>query len=259
MMNTDSLQLSDDQPASDARARTDPRVVDPAWRSLFMVGGISAWLYVLLAVVVSGVMTAAVDGFWDIIVDGHRLLAFIADGHQVYWILLQALVLMTSIFLLITFVAASIALWHVNRAWATLGGIVGVVSQLLFMAYFPVLLGMAYLASDYASASAGRRTELATAAEALIAQNSGFNPVYEVFMGVGALLLAVPMLKAVFRRSTAYLGIASFLAVIAGMALHPVIGLGYLFWWAVFVLWLLVIGWELMRLGWSHPQVAPGR
>jgi hypothetical protein len=226
-----------------------PATADPAWRGLYLAGGISAWLYVLLAVVVAGVMSAVVDEFWDILVDGRRLLAFISDGHEVYWHLLQALVLMTSIFLVVTFVAVSTALFRVDRVLATLGGIVGVVSQILFMAYYPVLLGMVYLAGEYEGAGAARQAELSTAAEALIAQNSGFNPVYEVLMGAGALLLSLAMLKGVFRRWTAYLGMASFVVVLAGVALHPVLGLAYLFWWAVFVAWLLMLGWELVRLG----------
>lgn len=229
--------------------RRTPLDVDPTWRRLYLVGGFSSWLYVVLAVVVAGIMSAAVDEFWDIIVDGHRLLGFISDGHELYWHLLQGLVLMTSILLIITFVAASIALLPIDRTLAVLGGIFLVVSQMLFMAYYPVLLGMVYLAGEYESATAAGRDDLATSAEALIAQNSGFNPAYEVLMASGALLLALAMLKAGTWRWSAYLGAASFVAVIAGMALYPVIGIGYLFWWGVFVLWLLVIGWDLVRLG----------
>lgn len=229
---------------------------DASWRGLYVAGGMSAWLYVLLAVVVAGIMTAAVDDFWDIIVDGHRLLGFIADGHEVYWHVLQALVLMTSVFLVVTFVAASIALVDADRVLAALGGILLVVSQILFMAYYPVLLGMIHLAGEYEGASEARQDALATAAEALIAQNSGFNPVYEVMMGAGALLLAVAMMRGGVWRWNAYLGVGSFVAVIGGMALQPVVGVGYLFWWAVFVAWLLVLGWDLVRLGGARPATA---
>lgn len=239
------------RPFSASRSRgTDQSTVspDPAWRGLYLAGGLGAWLYVVLAVAVAGVMTAAVEDFWDILVDGHRLLAFIAGGQEVYWHLFQVLVLMTSIILVVTFIAAAIALLRVDRVLATLGGILLVVSQILFMAYYPVLLGIAYLAGEYEGATPGRQDDLAVSAEALIAQNSGFNPVYEVMMAAGALLLGLAMLKGVFARWTAYLGIASFVAVVAAMALYPVIGLGYLFWWGVFVLWLLAVGWDLVRL-----------
>lgn len=247
-MNNAGTRLRHDVRLTHGTDKSAPRV-DHGWDGVFITGGVSAWLYVLLAVVVSGIMTAAVDGFWDILVDGHRLIAFIADGHELYWHVLQALVLMTSIFLVLTFLAAAAALWGVDRTLAVVGGTIGVVSQILFMAYYPVLLGMIYLAGEYDGASAARQADLATASEALIAQNSGFNPVYEVLMGVGALLLSLAMLKGVFSRWTAYVGIASFVAVVGGVALHPLIGLGYLFWWAVFVAWLLAIGWELVRLG----------
>ena len=169
--------------------------------------------------VVAGVTTAVVGDFWDMLVDGHQLLGFIADGHEVYWHLLQGLVLMTSILLVVTFIAASIALLQVDRVLAALGGILLVVSQILFMAYYPVLLGIAYLAGEYEGATPGRQDDLAVSAEALIAQNSGFNPAYEVMMGAGAMLLGLAMLKGVFSRWSAYLGIGSFIAVIGTFAI----------------------------------------
>lgn len=227
-------------------------VVDPAWRRLYRIGGVCAWLYILLALAVPAVMTVVVEDFWGDLVDAPALLALIAEN-RVYWHVLQALVLETSVFTIIAFVALYVALQHVDRALAAVGAIVSITTQLLFMAYYPVLLGLAYLAEQYAEAAPSRQAELAIAADALIAQNSGFNPVYEALMGVGILFFALVMLKGVFPRWMAYLGFATFVASIVGVSLYPVIGLAYFFWWAFFVIWFPAVGWKLWQLGRPAP------
>lgn len=221
---------------------------DPAWRGLYRAGGICAGLYVLSALVVPAIMVAAVDGFWDLLVDAPRLLDFIGEN-TVYWHAMQALVLESSILMIVTFVALGVALKHVDQVLATIGAVVSVVVQVLFMAYYPVLLGLAHLAGEYATATPERQAELATAADALIAQNSGFNPLYEGLMGVGILIFGIVMLKGVFPRWMALLGITTFVASIVALSLYPVIGLSYFLWWVVFIVWFLAVGWKLYALG----------
>ncbi len=57
------------------------------------------------------------------------------------------------------------------------------------------------------------------------------------------------MLKGVFHKSIAYLGIATFVAAITAMALFPLIGVAYLWWWTILTVWLIAVGWKLYRLG----------
>jgi len=57
------------------------------------------------------------------------------------------------------------------------------------------------------------------------------------------------MPKGVFHKSVAYLGIATFAAAIIALALFPIIGLTYFWWWAVFAIWFIAVGWKLYRLG----------
>lgn len=225
---------------------------DPAWRRLYRIGGVCAWLYILFALAVPAIMTLLVEDFWGDLVDAPELLALISDN-LVYWHLLQALVLESSILSIVAFVALYVALQHLDRSLAAVGAIVSVTTQVLFMAYYPVLLGLAYLAEQHAEAAPQRQAELAIAADALIAQNSGFNPVYEGLMGVGILLFALVMFKGVFSRWMAHLGVATFVASIVALALYPVIGLAYFFWWAFFVVWFPAIGWRLWQLGRPTP------
>lgn len=238
----------------DVRASAaEGRSPDPEWRGLYRAGGICAGLYVLFALVVPTAMTAAVDDFWNLLVDAPRLLDFIADN-PVSWHVMQALVLQSSILMIVAFVALAVALKHLDRVWATIGAVVSVTVQVLFMAYYPVLLGLAYLGDQYGTATADRQAELVTAAEALIAQNSGFNPAYEALMGVGILIFSIVMLKGTFPRWVAVLGIVTFAASIVSLSLYPIIGLNYLLWWVAFMVWFPAVGWKLYALGRRHTQ-----
>jgi hypothetical protein len=230
------------------RGAVDAAEPDPAWRRFYTVGGICAALYVLFALVVPGVMVAAVSDFWDILVDPAALLAFITDN-KLYWHIVQGGVLEASILLIITFAAVYLTLKHVDRVFAAVGAIISITTQLLFMAYYPVLLGLVYLSDQYATADTARRAGLEASAEALIAQNSAFNPIYEALMGLGVIFFSLAMLKGVFPRFVAYLGLATGAAAFIGLSLYPIVGLGYFFWWAFFVAWLLAVGWKLYKLG----------
>lgn len=110
-------------------------------------------------------------------------------------------------------------------------------------------MGLVYLSDQYATAGAARQAGLEASAEALIAQNSAFNPIYEALMGLGILFLSLAMLKGVFPRYVAYLGITTCVAAFIGLSLYPIVGLGYFFWWAFLIVWLLAVGWKLYKLG----------
>ncbi len=227
---------------------TESAEPDPRWRRFYTIGGICAALYVLVAIFIPGVMAAAVSDFWDILVDPPALLAFIGDN-KLYWHIVQGGVLEASILLIITFAALYLTLKQVDRVFAAIGAIISITTQLLFMAYYPVLLGLVYLSDQYATADAARQASLESSAEALIAQNSAFNPTYEALMGLGILFLSLAMLKGVFPRFVAYLGIATCAAAFVGLSLYPIVGLGYFLWWAFAIAWLLAVGWQLYKLG----------
>ena len=76
-----------------------------------------------------------------------------------------------------------------------------------------------------------------------------FLPSTPALFAIGVLILSLVMLKGGYRKGVAYLGIAASAAVFVAMALFPVIGMGYLFWWVVMTVWLIVVGWMLYRLG----------
>jgi hypothetical protein len=219
---------------------------DPSWRGLYKAGGISAILYIILALIVPTLMVLIPQ--YDFNLAGHALLEFIASN-RAWWIFLQSLVLETSILAIVAFVAIFIALKHINKSYAAIGAVVIITCQFLFMAYYPILLGLVYLSDQYIVATDTQQKVLATAAEALIAQNNAFNPIYESLFAIGILILSLVMLKGVFHKSIAYLGIATAVAAIVALALFPVIGLTYFWWWLLFAVWFIAVGWKLCRLG----------
>lgn len=219
---------------------------DTSWRGLYRAGGVSAILYVILAVMVPAVQVVTAQ--YDFKLDGPTLLQFIAS-HRLWWMILQTLVLGTSVLAIVSFAALYVALKHLNKSYAAIGAIVASTCQLLFMAYYPVLLGLVYLSDQYAAATDAQRVIFATAAESLIAQNNAYNPLYESLFGVSILILSLVMLKGVFHKSVAYLGIATCAAAFIGLALWPIVGVAYFWWWLLFMIWFIAAGWKLYRLG----------
>jgi hypothetical protein len=45
------------------------------------------------------------------------------------------------------------------------------------------------------------------------------------------------------------LGIATCIAAFIGLALWPIVGVAYFWWWLLFVIWFIAVGWKLYQLG----------
>jgi hypothetical protein len=222
---------------------------DPRWATLYRVGGVCALAYLVVSIAVPGTLTIVND--YDLtegrFLSGAELLELISN-HKTWWTVVQGTVLEGSILAIVTFLALFAALKQLEPGWAAIGATAAVVSMILYMAYYPVLLGTVWLSDQWVGAPPQRQAELATAAEALIAQNSAFNPVYEPLTATGILVLSLVMLRGVFSRWLAYLGVATFAAAMTAVILYPVLGLGYFWWWAFYVAWFGAVGWQLLRL-----------
>lgn len=221
-------------------------IPDPSWAGMYRAGGISAILYILIGIVLPAAMIA-VWGY-DFDMHGGDFLAFIA-AHKLWFTVFQTMVLGASVLAPVVFAALFLALKGVDKGLAALGAIVASTMQILFAAYYPVLLGLVYLGDQYAAAPASGRAVFVTAAEALIAQNGAFNPLYESVFAVGVLIVSLVMLKGVFPKWLGYLGIATCAACFVGLALWPVVGVAYFWWWLPFSVWFIAIGVKLIRLG----------
>jgi hypothetical protein len=102
-----------------------------------------------------------------------------------------------------------------------------------------------------AATTAAQHTAFATAAEVFIVENNSTN-------AVGILILSLVMLKGVFPKGVAYLGIVPGALGIVSEALRPLIGPGYFVYGLLLPIWFLAVGWRLYRLGATHFHSAKG-
>ena len=223
--------------------------VDPSWQSLYKVGGISAILYMVLALVVPTLQVLTME-YFEMTAEygGAEFLQFIAEN-RLWWLIAQTLLLGGSILAIVAFVALFVALKNIDKSFAAIGVLVAVTSQILFIAYYPVLLGTIYLSDKFVTASADQQVLLGAAADSLMAINNAFNPLYEPLLGVSILIFSLVMLKGVFHKSIAYLGIATCAAVFIAMSLWPIVGVNYMWWWIFYFVWFIAVGWKLYQLG----------
>jgi hypothetical protein len=99
-----------------------------------------------------------------------------------------------------------------------------------------------------ATADPARRVAFATAAETLIAQNRT-TVVVGPLTTVGLLIVSLVMLKGVFPKAVAYLGVAAGVLGISGEALRMVFEGFYGIAGLLPLIWMGAVGWNLYRFG----------
>jgi hypothetical protein len=96
-------------------------------------------------------------------------------------------------------------------------------------------------------ATEAQRAALASAAEGLIAASNAVNAA-GILTAIGILILSLVMLKGIFHKSVAYLGIVTGILGIVSEALRDIIGPGYIVYGLLLPIWFLAVGWKLYRL-----------
>jgi hypothetical protein len=216
-----------------------------SWNGIFTVGAVAAFGYVVLGIVAPALLYFPVG--YPRTSDGETLLTFIAD-HRGWWLALQTLTLGPGFLAIPVFAAIFVALSQVEKGYAAVGSILAISCQILFVSFYPGTLGMLFLSDQYAAADPERRQDLVAAAEAVTAPLDAYNPLYETVFAVSVLILSLVMLRGVFSRWTAFLGIAAAASELIGVSLLSLIGMGYFWWWLVFAVWFLAVGWNLWQM-----------
>jgi hypothetical protein len=221
---------------------------------------VSAWIFVglLVAAIALTITTPAppTEG-------GTATLHYIA-AHRTLYIVHQQLWLLPGVFAMVTYLALYPALRHLGRSLAALGAVVGGSAYALTLAIPTTTTGapaLVYLSDRFVgTADPARRAALATAAETLIAQNRTTMAVGPLTT-VGLLILSIVMLRGVFPRAVAYLGIAAGVLGIAGEALRFVFEGFYGVYGVLLLVWMGAVGWRLLQLGGTSQarQVEEGR
>ncbi|HEX7537968.1 MAG TPA: DUF4386 family protein [Dermatophilaceae bacterium] len=237
---------------ADLQSRPAPTTgPDPSWHLLYRIGGISAWIFV--AMTVAGIVIAATaqpptDG-------GTATLSYIG-AHRMLYIVYQQLWVVPGFFAMVTYLALYPALKGLNKSLAALGAVVGGSAWGLILAIPTTTTGapaLVYLSGQFmAAADPARRAALATAAEALIAQNRTTGAVGPL-EAVGLLIVSIVMLKGVFPRAVAYLGVVAGILGISAEALRMVFDGLYVFYGVLLPVWMGAVGWSLYRFGKNRP------
>ncbi len=182
---------------------------------------------------------------------GAATLQYISDHRSVY-ILQQILWLFPCILLMVTFLSFWPVLKDLDKNVGAIGVVLGIISWGVGLAY-PATGGgapaLVYLSDQYVMAgTAAERASFASAAEGFIAQNN-----VATLMGVletaGILTVSLVMLKGVFPRWVAYLGVATGAIGMVSEALKPLLEMGYIVYGLLVMVWIIVIGWEMIGLG----------
>jgi len=231
---------------------------DPSWRSLYKAGGVSGVLVGVLYIVATVLVFIMPQPPSS---SGAAALQYIASHKPVYIIELVSFVGL-SLPAMVVFLALYGALKHLNKSYAALGALVGIASEVIALAYNsspPSLNGsLVYLSDQYVAATTpAQHTALATAAEGLIAVTNAVNAA-GILTALGILILSLVMLKGVFPKSVAYLGIVTGALGIVSETLRLILGPGYIVYGVLLMIWFIAVGWKLYRLGSSssHSRMA---
>jgi hypothetical protein len=224
------------------------RTPDPSWGLLYRAGGVSALAFVVLVLVpVVLVFAAPVPP-----VDGRELLVFIAS-HKVVYVTELVCFVGLSVPALVVFSAVAMALTSVDKSVAAVGGLIGVVSEVIALALgsSPQSLhgGLVILSSSYTAARTdAERAGLVSAAEALVAATNAVSWA-GVLTAAGILLLSLLMRRGGFGQALMVFGVLTGAIGIVSEALRPMIGPGYLLYGLLLPTWFALVAWRLLRLG----------
>jgi hypothetical protein len=221
---------------------------DPTWKPLYAAGAAAALVYILLIIVpIILVFTAPQPPASG----GASVLAYILSHRSIYVAELVCFVGL-SIPALVVFLALSVSLKELGTSLAAIGALFGIISEILALGLNsspPSLNGeLVYLSGQYAAAATDvQRLALSTAAEGFIATANAVSSV-GVLTALGILLLSVLMLRGVFGKSAAILGIVTGAVGIVSEALRPQIGFAYSLYGLLLLAWFAVVGWKLLRV-----------
>jgi hypothetical protein len=234
------------------RGQYTAETADPAWRSLYRLGGMAALIIVALALVQIIIFIAwpppgfesdvsTIIGYFTLL-ENNRLLGLFH---------LDLLLVVDYVLLVLMFLALYIALRGVSQSF------MAIAMALVFVgiaAYFPsnTAFSMLSLSDQYVAATTDtQRTILLAAGQAILVglQSTTFYVSY-ILMSTAGLIISTVMLRSnnIFSKVTAYVGI---LASVLGLGLFvPTIGLLLsLISLIPTVMWYTLIARKLLRLG----------
>lgn len=223
---------------------------ESSWRGLYRSGAFAVAGFILLtfaSIVAAAITRIPSAGGTDTLPDGMSTLQYIANNRTGF-IIDQILILGPIVLTIVVFLALYAALKHLSNSYSALGALMAIISVVSTFSGFSIVFGLVYLSDRFASAANGaQQAALATTAEGLIAQLNTVNAA-AILWPLGILILSLIMLKGVFPKAVAAVGIVTGIAGIVSEILRPVIGSAYGIYGILLLIWLIAVGWKLQQL-----------
>ena len=225
--------------------------VGPDGKWLYRVGGISALLLGIAYIITIPVYVQAgapPSG-------GEAKLAYLAGKTAVWWAILGLSVLTDFLFVPVV-LSLYLALKGINRnAMLVATAFVGLFVVLDLAVTWPNYASLITLSGNYVAATNDiqRATYVGAANYASAVLTSSLEAVYSILvLSVGILLIGLVMLEGIFRKSTAYLGVATgILGIVSvvGPFFVSALSVTIIITSVLTTLWVLFVGIRLYRLG----------
>lgn len=222
--------------------------IDEHW--LYRVGGLSA-----IALAVAYIITMPLYFSAGATPQGGEAWLTYLNGRTTVWWAILGLSILTDFLFLPVMLALYFALKGINRDLLLIGiGFVALFAFLDLAVTWPNYAALINLSSGFASATNDvQRTSFIAAATYANAVLPYSLSVYSIIViSFGILLIALVMLRGVFSKVTAYVGLATgLLGTVATIAAFfvPALGAAVIVTSMLTILWLLLSGYRLYRLG----------
>jgi len=228
---------------------TSAETVDPSWKGLYRWGGISA----LLAGVISFICIALAFRIGALPSGGEAVLKYLS-GQTTLAYTIYGLIILADILGILFLLALYLALKGVNKnAMLAATGFEGLGLVLDLGVTVISWIGLITLSQNYAAATSdAQRAAYVAVADYALAVIAVSGPVFSlVTSSIGALIASLVMLRGVFNRATAYLGIAaSIVGLVYGISVFgPALTILFIIAILLSGIWYLLVGYRLYRLG----------
>lgn len=214
-----------------------PAIPDASWHGLYRMAAITAGASVFMYV--AALLTFIVGDATP--TSGGRAMLEYVDAHTGTYLVRQVLWVAPNALLIVTFLGLTLALWRLDKSFALVAGVLSIASWAVGLAWATTgdgAFAMLELSDGYATASSDAdRAHFVAAAETLIALNDAPS-VMGVLQTIGLLLMSLLMLRGVFSRHLAWLGVATGAIGILSEALRSQLGWAYAIYGILIFVWL---------------------
>jgi hypothetical protein len=230
---------------------------DNSWTSLYAIGSLLALVYVIMVVIplvlLFTVPQPPAQG-------GAAVLDYIATHKTIYFVELICFVGL-SVPALGVFLAVAVSLKDIHKSLAALGGLMGIVSEVLALALgsSPQSLsgGLIYLSDQYVAATVeAQRSALSAAAESFLANANAVSSA-GILTALGIFLLSLGMVRGGYHRWVAVLGVVTGVMGMVFEAIRPLIGALYGLYGILLPVWFVAVGLRLFQLGFRQDSKRP--